>query len=78
MAINTVPSIVWNTGAPVAYFFGREIPKGIFDIDVINNFVDDNKLVCWRTKTGNHTMPIDPDNLDDSLTAVIVTMRMTC
>jgi hypothetical protein len=72
-----VPSVVWDTGT-VAYFFGREVPKGVSDINVINNFVDDNKLVCWRTKTGNHTMSTDADNLNDSLTALIVTMRMTC
>jgi hypothetical protein len=78
MAINTVPNVVIQNSTRIISFFGREVPKGVTHIDVINNFVDDSKLACWTTKTGNHTMPIDLDNLDDSLTAVIVTMRMTC
>jgi hypothetical protein len=82
MAISTVskfsaPNTDWTKGI-IKRIFGRSIPDGVLHVDLEDDINNGDKLVNWITATGKHSMTLDTENMEDSLTSVLVTMRMTC
>ena len=80
MAVTTVPESVFkhlDTG--VYTLFGQPVPKNILQVEVGND-LDGGRKVMWVTKNDpwrTHKMCIsDVDN--DTVTAVIAAMRLTC
>ena len=66
------------TGSIIKRIFGRSIPDGVLHVEVEDNIHSGDKIVKWITVTGKHSMAINQENIEDSLTSVLVTMRMTC
>ena len=62
----------------ITCMFGRSIPDGVMYVGVEDDINDNQKIVCWVTNTGSHSMTLDQENMEDSLTSILVTMRMTC
>lgn len=82
MAISTVSKFSGPntdiTGSIFRRLFGHPIPDGVLHVDLQDDTNSGNKVVRWITATGKHSMPINGENMEDSLTSVLVTMRMTC
>ena len=58
--------------------FGRALPYGVLYVSVEDDINSGDKIVCWTTETDRHSMALDQENMEDSLTSILVTMRMTC
>ena len=82
MLINTVSKFSASNNdvskSIIKRVFGRSIPDGVDYVGVEDDINSGDKIVCWTTETGKHSMTLDTENMEDSLTSVLVTMRMTC
>lgn len=57
--------------------FGRILPDGVLYVSVEDDINSGDKIVCWTTETDRYSMALNGENMEDSLTSVLVTMRMS-